>query len=196
MKTINNRITEYEVNDIFLNRYSPRAMSGESILKEELMTMFEASRWAPSSRNEQPWRFLYTTKETFDFDLFLSFLLENNQTWCRNAGALVIGLSKKTSNDGIVNIKHSLDTGSAWENLALQGTNMGLVVHGMGGYNEELLRKELQVSDDYQIELMIAIGRPGKIEDLPEKLQEREKPSQRKNLDEIVFEGKEGVNNL
>jgi nitroreductase len=171
-------------------------MSGEGISTEELMTMFEAARWAPSSRNEQPWRFLYASKGTPDFDLFLSFLLESNQTWCKNAGALSIGLSKKTSGDGSANIKHSLDTGSAWENLALQGSNMGLVVHGMGGYNEEILRTELQIPDDYQVELMIAIGRPGKIEDLPEKLREREKPSQRKNLSEIVFEGKEGASNL
>lgn len=196
MKTINNRITAYSINDIFLNRYSPRAMSGENISTEELMTMFEAARWAPSSRNEQPWRFLYANKGTSDFDLFLSFLLESNQTWCKNAGVLSIGLSKKTSSDGTANIKHSLDTGSAWENLALQGSITGLVVHGMGGYNEDILRKELKIPNDYQIELMIAIGKPGKIEDLPEKLQEREKPSQRKNLDEIVFEGKEGVNNL
>lgn len=196
MKNINSRITEYDVNDIFLNRYSPRAMSGERISKEELMTMFEAARWAPSSRNEQPWRFLYAHRETSDFELFLSFLLESNQTWCKNAGVLVIGLSKKTSSDGTINSKHSLDTGSAWENIALQGTHMGLVIHGMGGYNEELLKTELQIPEDYQVELMIAIGRHGNIEDLPEKLQQREGPSQRKNLDEIVFEGKEGVNNL
>ena len=73
MKTINKRNTEYDVNDIFLNRYSPRAMSGELITTEELMTLFEAARWAPSSRNEQPWRFLYAMKGTPDFELFFSF---------------------------------------------------------------------------------------------------------------------------
>ncbi|MFZ4499903.1 MAG: nitroreductase family protein [Minisyncoccia bacterium] len=196
MKIINGRTTKYDIHDLFLNRYSPRAMSGEVITKEELMTLFEAARWAPSSRNEQPWRFLYATKGTSDFDLFLSFLLENNQTWCKNAGVLVIGLSRKTLSDGTVNTTHSLDTGSAWENLALQGTAMGLVVHGMGGYSDDLLRKELHIQDDYMVELMVAIGKPGRIEDLPEKLQEREQPSQRKNLDEIVFEGKAGVKNL
>ena len=193
MKTLNERTTEYNINDLFLNRYSPRAMSGESVSQEELMTIFEAARWAPSSRNEQPWRFLYATQGTPDFNLFLSFLVESNQVWAHKAGALVIGLSKKTIADGTPNTKHSLDTGSAWENLALQGASMKLVVHGMGGYTEDMIRTTLQIPDEYQVELMIAIGKPGNIEDLPEKLREREKPSQRKQLDEIVFEGKDGA---
>ena len=196
MKTVNNRNTDYNINDIFLKRYSPRAMSGEAISKEELMTLFEAARWAPSSRNEQPWRFLYALKGAKDFELFFSFLVEANQVWCKNAGALIIGLSNKNSSDGKFNSKHSLDAGSAWENFALQGANMSLVIHGMGGYIEESIINELNIPDNYQIELMIAVGKPGKVENLPEKLQEREIPSQRKDLNEIVFEGKDGVNNL
>lgn len=196
MKTINNRETEHDIDDIFLKRHSPRAMSGETVSRQELMTIFEAARWAPSSRNEQPWRFLYAFRETSDFDLFFSFLTEGNQIWCKNAGVLIVGLSKKTLSDGSINIKHSLDTGSAWENLALQATSLGLVVHGMGGYHEELLRRELNIPDTYQVELMIAIGRHGKIEDLPERLREREKSSQRKNLEKMVFEGTEGAKRL
>ncbi|MBP6904894.1 MAG: nitroreductase family protein [Candidatus Pacebacteria bacterium] len=196
MKIVNTRTTEYDINDIFLKRYSPRAMSGESISRNELMTLFEAARWAPSSRNEQPWRFLYAFKNTPDFELFFSFLTESNQLWCKQASVLIIGLSKKIGQDGNPNPKHSLDTGAAWENFALQGTNAGLVIHGMGGYHEEILRNELNLSNEYQIELMITVGKPGKIEELPEKLQEREKPSHRKNLEEIIFEGKEGVKKL
>ncbi len=196
MKEINHRTTEYEINDVFLKRFSPRAMSGEPIKNEVLMTLFEAARWAPSSRNIQPWRFVYSLRGTPDFDLFLSFLVESNQIWCKDSGALVVVISKKTDDKGEIDIKHSLCTGMAFENLALQGTNMDLVVHGMGGYQEELIRKELNLSDDYDIEMMVTIGYPGKIEDLPEKLQEREKPSQRKDLDEIVFMGKDGAKNL
>lgn len=196
MKIVNNRKTDYNIDDIFLNRYSPRAMSGEVISKEELMTLFEAARWAPSSMNEQPWRFLYAMKGTKDFELFFSFLVEGNQIWCKNASVLVIGLSNKNSDNGKFNSKHSLDTGSAWENFALQGTFSGLVVHGMGGYDEESIKNELNISDNYQVELMIAVGKPGQIKDLPEKLQERETPSQRKELDQVVFEGKDGASNL
>ena len=196
MKNINNRSSQYDINDLFLKRFSPRAMSGEAITKEEMMTLFEAAHWAPSAGNNQPWRFAYALRGTPDFDLFFSFLKEGNQLWCNNAGAFIVVFSKTTLDEGKPNPTHSFDTGSAWENLALQGANMGLVVHGMAGYHAELVRSELSISEEYAIEVMIAIGRPGKIEDLPEKFQGREAPSQRKNLDEIVFEGKEGMHNL
>ena len=195
MKTVNGRTTEYDISDVFLKRYSPRAMSGEGVSKEELMTLLEAGRWAPSAFNAQPWRFVYALKGTPDFDLFLSFLLEGNQIWCKNAGAFVVVLSKKTSHDKF-NATHMLDTGSAWENIALQASEMNLIAHGMAGYNGEIVRKEFNVNDDYEIGLMIAIGKPGKIEDLPESLQEREKPSDRNKLEEMIFEGKEGAKKI
>ena len=196
VKTINNRKTEYDIDDVFLKRFSPRAMSGEAVSKTELMTLFEAARWAPSSSNVQPWRFLYAYKGTPDFDLFFSFLKEKNQVWCHNAGALILLLAKKVRDDGTPHPTHSFDAGSAWENFALQGADMGLVVHPMAGYNAEPLRKELQIPDNYSTELMIAVGRPGAVEELPENLREREKPNDRKALEEIVFEGKEGVRRL
>jgi len=189
MKKINERSTEYPINDLFLKRYSPRAMSGEIITKEELMTLFEAARWAPSSMNAQPWRFIYVLKDTPVFDKFLSFLTEHNRDWCKRASVLVVVISKNNFDNGGPSITHSLDAGSAWENLALQATDMNFVSHGMGGFDYNLAKKELSIPDDYTVEMMIAIGKPGKIEDLPEPLREREKPSQRKNLEEIVFEG-------
>lgn len=196
MKTVNQRNTEYDINDIFLKRYSARAMSGEAVSKKELMTIFEAARWAPSSSNKQPWRFLYAIKGTPDFDLFFSFLVEGNQIWCKDAGALIIGLSKKDLENGKPNSTHSLDTGAAWENLALQGVEMGLVIHPIAGYSKSALIKELNIPENYNPELMIAVGKPGKVENLPEALREREKPSQRKSLEETVFEGKKGAENL
>ena len=84
---------------------------------------------------------------------------------------------------------HSLDAGSAWENLALQGSINGLVVHGMQGFDYEKATSELNVPDEYKVEMMIAIGKPGSPEILPEKLQEIEKPSGRKSIKEIVNEG-------
>jgi nitroreductase len=196
MKKINGRTTEYEIEDIFLKRYSPRAFTGEALTEEQLMTLFEAARWAPSSNNIQPWRFLYALRGTADFDLFFSFLMEGNKVWCKEAGVLVIGLSKKNSDDGKFNSKHSLDTGSAWENFALQATAMGLIAHGMGGFDGQLLRKELIIKEDYEVELMIVIGKLGDMKNLPDYLQEREKPSDRKKLSEIIFKGAEGAKNL
>lgn len=190
MKNINNRETKYPIDDIFLKRYSPRAMSGEIINKEEIMTLFEAAHWAPSSNNNQPWRFIYALRENPEFEKFLSLLAEGNRIWCKNASALIVTISKKTFDNGSLSITHSFDTGSAWENFALQAASMDLVAHGMQGFDYALAKKELSVPDDYAVEMMIALGKHGKVEDLPEYLREREKPSTRKNLEEVVSEGK------
>jgi nitroreductase len=189
MKTVNNRTTEYPIDDVFLNRYSPRAMSGESITKEELFTLFEASRWAPSSMNAQPWRFVYAMRDTPPFEKLLSFVFDKNKIWCKNASALVVLISKNNLDDGSLSAPHSFDAGAAWENLALQATNMGFISHAMGGFDKNIAKEKLEVSDEYTVEIVIAIGKPGKIEDLPEDLITREKPSGRKNLEELVFEG-------
>ena len=190
MKTINKRTTEYAINDIFLNRYSPRAMSGESITKEELMTLFEAARWAPSSSNTQPWKFIYAVRDTDNFKEFLSFLMDGNKVWCEKASALIVTISKNTNKDGKPLGTHSFDAGSAWENLALQAADMNLFAHGMAGIFYDLIKEKLNIPEDYTVLMMIAVGKHGKIEDLPEPLQSREAPSDRKPLEEIVFEGK------
>lgn len=189
MKTINNRRTEYEINNIFLERCSPRAMSAETVTKEEIMTLFEASRWAPSSMNAQPWRFIYAMRETPDFEKLLSFLAERNQDWCKNASVLIVLISKNNLDDGSLSVPHSFDAGAAWENLALQATSINFVSHAMGGFDKNMAKEKLEVPDDHTVEIMIAIGKHGKIEDLPEPLQAREKPSDRKPLEEIIFEG-------
>ena len=189
MKNLNNRTTKYPIDDIFLKRYSPRAMSREKINEEELMTILDAGRWAPSSMNAQPWRFVYAMRETPAFEKLLSFLAEKNKDWCKNASVLIVLISKNNLDDGSFSIPHSFDSGAAWENVALQATNLNLVSHAMGGFDKNLAKEKLGVPDDYTIEIMIAIGKHGKIEDLPEPLQAREQPSDRKPLEEIIFEG-------
>lgn len=184
------RKPEYDVDRIFLNRGSPRAMSGEGISRDELMSLFEAARWAPSSFNNQPWRFLYVMRDTENWGLFFGLMSEGNQAWAKNASALITMVSKKTFDNGKPSRTHSFDTGAAWENLALQGTLKGLVVHGMQGFDYDRAREVLNIPDDYEVEAMIAVGKPGKKENLPEKLQEREFPSNRKKVSEIAFEGK------
>lgn len=190
MKTLNERTTEYPVDDIFLKRYSPRAMSGETITKEELMTLFDAARWAPSSYNLQPWRFIYAVRDTPEFENHFSFLGDFNKAWCKNASVLVVTISRRIDEQKRVGVTHSFDTGAAWENLALQAQSMGLIAHGMSGFDYDLAKKGLNVPDDYSVEMMIAIGKHGKVENLPENLHAGEKPNDRKTLNEIVFEGK------
>src|SRR3989344_969403 len=189
MKTVNGRTTEYEIDDIFLKRHSPRAMSGEAISKQEHMTLFEAARWAPSSRNLQPWKFIYAMRYTPEFETFLSFLVDGNRIWCVRAGTLIVTISKKTTKEDAPSPTHSFDSGSAWENFALQASRMNnIVVHGIGGIYRDLIKEKLNIPDDYNMEMMIAVGRPGKIEDLPEDLRLREKPNDRKPLEEIICE--------
>lgn len=183
------RKTEYDVNPIFPNRWSPRAMSGQEISRPELMSLFEAARWAPSSSNSQPWRFYFALRNTQAWSAFLSLLVEGNQVWAKNASALIVMVSKKTfEHNGKFSRTHSFDTGSAWVSLALQGSLNGLVVHGMAGFDYDKAKTLLELSDDFQVEAMAAIGKPGPKESLPEKLQAREVPSPRKNVAEFAFE--------
>lgn len=186
----NNRKSELPVHEIFLNRWSPRAMSGESIELKELLTLFEAGRWAPSSYNGQPWRFIYALRQTPAWDKFFNLMVQFNQDWAKNAGALVVIISKKTFDfNGKPARTHSFDAGSAWMSIALQGDLNGLVVHGMEGFDYDRAKTELAIPDDYTVEVMFAVGKPGKKEDLPQEMQERELPSDRKKLEELIFEG-------
>jgi len=165
-------------------------MSGEKLPDEELFSLFEAARWAPSSYNNQLWRFIYAKRDTEHWEKLFNFLVEGNQSWVKDAAVILVLISKSTSDqNGSFMRTHSFDAGSAWENLALQGSINGLVVHGMQGFDYEKATSELNVPDEYKVEMMIAIGKPGSPEILPEKLQEIEKPSGRKNIKEIVNEG-------
>ena len=181
---------QYPVDELFLDRWSPRALSGESVTDEELMTLFEAARWAPSSYNNQPWRILYARRETEQWPVFFNLLVEGNQAWAKDAAALLLFISKETFDfNGKPYPTHSFDTGAAWENLALQATMLGLVTHGMQGFDYERARSELNIPEGFRVEAMIAVGHPGDPAQLPEKMREREAPSGRKTLSEIICEG-------
>jgi nitroreductase len=165
-------------------------MSGEPLSEEEMLTLFEAARWAPSTYNEQEWRFLYARRDTPQWQTFFDLLVEGNQAWCKNAAILVLILAHKVfERNGKPNPVHLFDSGCAFENLALQGTAMGLVVHGMQGFDFDKARTALNVPDDYAVAAMFAAGKPGPLTNLPEPLREREKPSGRKPVREIIREG-------
>jgi nitroreductase len=186
----NLRNPAYPIDKIFVNRWSPRAMSGEQITKEELMTLFEAARWAPSSYNGQPWRFVYAYRDTENWAKFFALLGSFNQAWCKNAGVLIVVVSRKTFDaNGKPSRTHAFDTGAAWENLALQGSIMGLVCHGMEGFDYERAAQVIKMPEAYAVHAMLAIGKPGPITELPADLQAREVPSDRKPVGDISFEG-------
>ncbi len=184
------RKPDHPIEPIFVNRWSPRAMSSEPIIDGELMSLFEAARWAPSTYNEQEWRFLYARRDTSHWPVFLGLLMEANQVWCRNAAVLMVMSSCKVfARNGRPNPVHTLDAGAAFENLALQGSTMGLVVHGMAGFDRDRARTALKIPTDYEVEAMIAVGRPGDPDQLPTELRERETPCGRKLINEIAREG-------
>ena len=185
------RNSTHKINDLILNRWSPRSFTGEEISDEELMSLFEAARWAPSSYNNQPWRFIYAKRNTEHWDRLFNLMVEFNQKWVKNAAVLVVVISRKNFEyNEKPAITHQLDTGAAWENLALEATSRGLVTHGMQGFDYEKARKELEILDGYDVLAMIAIGKKAPKENLPPELQEREFPSDRKPLSEILMEGK------
>jgi len=184
------RKTDYPIDDIFLDRWSPRAMSGEEISEKDLKTLFEAARWAPSAYNNQPWRILYAHRSGEYWPTFFNLLFESNKVWARNAAALLLFISKTTfDHNGKPSVTHSFDTGAAWQNLALQGFSRGFVVHGMQGFDYERARTMLNIPEGYQVEAMVAIGRPGDKEFLQDELLKREVPGDRRELEKTVCEG-------
>lgn len=195
MTTANSRTADYPIDALFLERWSPRAFTGEAIPEAELLTLFEAARWAPSSYNSQPWRFLYARRDTEHWPRFLGLLNAFNQTWAKNASALVILVSKQTllptgAEKEVPSHTHSLDAGAAWANLALQATRSGWSAHGMAGFDVARTGAELGVPSHYRVEAAIAIGRPGAKSVLPEALQAREQPSGRLPLSQLVRQGR------
>ena len=186
------RKADNKVNKLFLKRWSPRAMSGEKITKKEMNSLLEAARWAPSSYNGQPWRFYYALRGDKHFDTYMDIVNEFNQSWAEHSGALIIVASTGVfEHNGEPDNTHKLSVGAAYENLALQGADMDLVVHGMAGFDYEAAKEYTDMPDSHEVICMAAVGKPGKKEDLPEQLQERESPSDRKPLSEISFNGKD-----
>src|SRR5438067_11434667 len=179
------RRADFSIEQLLLDRWSPRAMSGEEISDEELMRLFEAARWAPSSFNAQQWRALYARRGTEHWHPFFELLVDANKSWAKNAAVLVLFISRTTFeyNDE-PSITHSYDAGAAWENFALQGFHQGLVVHGMEGFDYERARQELRIPEEFEVQAMAAVGRPGSKESLPEKLRVRESPNDRRKLSE------------
>jgi nitroreductase len=194
MTTANDRTADHPIDKLFLDRWSPRAFTGECIPQKTLDILFEAARWAPSSYNSQPWRFLYARRDTAHWETFLGLLNEFNRSWAKAAGAIVIVVSRSTmlppgADNEVPSHSHSFDAGAAWAQLALQATLSGWHAHAMVGFDRDRAFSSLNVPPGYRVEAAIAIGKLGPKTLLPEALAAREAPSRRKPLAEIAFEG-------
>ena len=188
------RRSSYKINPLILNRWSSRSMTSEELKDEEVMSLFEAARWAPSSGNGQPWRFIYAKRNAGeDWNILFDLLVDFNKSWAKDAAVLIVVVSKKEfeyNGKVIPSVTHQFDTGAAWENLALEATSRGLVVHGMAGFDYERARRDLDIPNSYEVLAMIAIGKRGVKENLPPALKEREVPSDRKPLEQIIMNGR------
>lgn len=185
------RHAEHPIAAQFLERWSPRALSPE-VSEAELLTCLEAARWAPSTSNTQPWRYVLTRHGEAGFDAVLACLVPGNQSWAQRAGALVVACSLLES---VATPTHpakplpgsAFDAGAAWMSLALQASALGLFTHAMGGFERAPLSAAIALPATARIDCVIAIGRAGDPALLSQEQRGRESPNDRRPLAELVM---------
>ncbi len=187
--------TDYPIQEILAQRWSPYAFQDRPVPDTDLRSLFEAARWAASSFNEQPWTYLVATQEHPEqFHQLLSCLVEFNQAWAKAAPVLALGVvSLRFTHSGQVNRAAVHDLGLAAGNLLVEATARGLWVHQMLGILPDKARQIFEIPDGFEAWTGLAIGYRGDPAILPEALQERDRtPRQRKPLNQFVFSGKWG----
>lgn len=173
---------DHDVLDLIKERWSPRAFADRSVSDETLLQLLEAARWAPSSYNEQPWRFIVAKREQTDaFDRLLNCLNEKNQQWARHAPVLMLTIAKQHfSRNNKLNAHAWHDVGLAMGQLAIQATALDLHVHQMAGILSEKARETYKIPDEFEVVAGVAIGYYGEPEG-------ELKPRSRRPLEELVF---------
>ena len=181
--------TDFPIHDLIARRWSARAFSTKAVEKSKLLSILEAARWAPSSRNEQPWRYIIFTNDNPDMLKKAHTVLLDINLYAKRAPIFICAITKKTYSDNeIYNKLHFHDLGAANENMFLESFNQGLIMHEMGGFDREKAREVFKVPDDYEIGVMIAIGYQDSHKILPERYREKaNSPRERKPLSKIAF---------
>lgn len=170
------------IDELIEKRFSPRSFSSQPVSKEDLYQLFEAARHAPSSYNEQPWRFIYATKDNQEaYGNLLACLNESNQSWAKEAPALMLSVAKTTFTKNSKRNPHAWhDTGMAIAFLSFKAMELDLYIRQMAGFYPDKARALLNIPEDYEPVAMAALGYLGE-EENPEK--------PRKPVEEIAFEG-------
>ena len=188
--------TDFPVSDVIAQRWSPYAFADRPVSREDLQSLFEAARWAPSSYNEQPWSYLVATREdAAAFATLLSCLVEGNQQWAKAAPVLALGCTRLNFvRDGRPNAAAVHDLGLASAGLLVEATTRGLAVHQMIGILPDRARQIYQVPEGVQPLTGLAIGYAGDPAALPKQLRSRDAARRtRKPVQEFVFSGKWGT---
>jgi nitroreductase len=186
---------DFPIHELLRARWSPRAFADRSVEPDQLRSLFEAARWAPSSFNEQPWAFLVARREqTDEFARLLGCLVEGNQAWAKFAPVLLLTLAHRCFEKNQQENRHAFyDVGQAVGNLSVQATALGLVLHQMAGILPDKARTEFHLPESWDVVTGIALGYPGDPAILPEALRQRElAPRSRKPLSSFVFTGRWG----
>lgn len=175
---------------IFHTRWSPRSFSDREVSHADLAKVFEAARWAASSYNEQPWRFIVGVRNSPAYKKIFDSLMPFNQLWAASAPVLILGSAKtKFSHNDTPNRVALYDLGAAASYLTLQAAALGIATHQMGGFDQDAARKAFEIPDEYLIGAVIALG----YQDHPDKLPNEQFRSQetaartRKHFKDIVF---------
>ena len=182
--------TDHPIHNLIRQRWSPRAFAERPVEAEKLASLFEAARWAPSSWNAQPWRFIVATKDDeAAFTRLLNCLRPQNVQWARHAPVLIISVAELfLARNGRPNRHAFHDVGLATENLVIQAVALGLVAHQMAGFFPDKARETFGIPEGCEAVTAIAVGYPGDPEDLAPEIKERElQPRERKPLSEFVF---------
>jgi nitroreductase len=177
-------------DQLFYERWSPRSFDQKNIPDELIKSVIDAAHWSQSAFNEQPWRFLTSTTDTFDH--FLDLLVDRNQIWAKNASLLGFIIARKNfTHNEKANRWANFDCGAAWMGLTLQARKFGLYTHGMAGIKQDEVYDFFAIDrDQYRVICAFALGYLGSPEKLPEDFQKMEKPSSRKSLEEVWQIGK------
>ena len=180
------------INKFISERWSPVAFSDKVPEQEIIALLFEAARWAPSSYNAQPWKFIYGYKGDDVYQMLFGLINETNQVWAKTAPVLILSIAE-TIPPGRTSLNRFAfyDTGMAVGNLLAQATDLGLYVHQMGGYDHESARTVLNLPDTYEPAAMMAVGYKGDPTVLPEAVAARENQSRKRTPQEnFVFNRK------
>ncbi len=167
---------EHPVLELIKKRRSIRAFSNEPIAADKICSLFEATRWAPSSSNEQPWVYIYATREQPEmWNKMFDCLNEGNRIWVKDAPVLILSRARKDfTHYGSANAHAMYDLGGANSFLSLQAVEMGLQVRQMAGFNHLKAVESFNIPNTYDVGVFIAVGYPGDPANLPEKLKQRE----------------------
>ncbi|UIX29461.1 nitroreductase family protein [Streptomyces sp. GQFP] len=181
--------TAVAVHPLLAERWSPRSFdAAHTIGDEELVSLLEAARWAPSAYNRQPWRFLVGRRGDSTYEQIFGALGSTNRRWAGNSSLLVAAVAGERLDDGTPLYGSAYDTGLAVAQLSVQAHALGLHTHQMGGFDRDRLRTSLGVPDGYQPQSVTAIGALAAADLLPPDLRERETAArERRPLAETFF---------